>query len=381
MLLIHTPVRLSTTSASPTKEARFESRRGRVTSLFRELWDRDSGLGKYEEPGGRVVSCPGLATSAGFDSGESVLTPLRSTERECYGGVGVREGNDGLPSRLSDSTCLNDSNCGTQLREVAANGLSMSESVYEGRLSIPEHEHTSPTFCVVLEGGYEERYRNSRIDCGPGTATYHAPGDVHANRFGEVGGRCLELKLGTGLFEDDIRVREALRGLSGSRLLVPRWTVFMLWKELLQGDDLTPRIVEEEIVSFLDELARLPGLRLGGSPPRWLERVRERLHYTFADPPSLAALATAAGVHRTHLARAFRSHYHCTVGEYIRLRRVSRATGALRDAAVPISRVAFAVGFADQSHMTRTFRDVVGITPARFRSMSSGIWNSRTSLQ
>src|SRR6266852_8489469 len=72
---------------------------------------------------------------------------------------------------------------------------------------------------------------------------------------------------------------------------------------------------------LLADLGDRPALEAGGAPPRWLERVRERIHDEFARALTLAALAETGGVHRVHLARAFRWHYRCTVGEYIRQRR------------------------------------------------------------
>jgi AraC-like DNA-binding protein len=87
-------------------------------------------------------------------------------------------------------------------------------------------------------------------------------------------------------------------------------------------------------------------------------RFRERL--------SLASLAAASGVHPTHLARAFRKHYGCTVGELQRELRVEYAMQRMSAGDTP-GAVAADAGFADQSHLTRTFRALAGNTPAAFR--------------
>jgi AraC-like DNA-binding protein len=36
---------------------------------------------------------------------------------------------------------------------------------------------------------------------------------------------------------------------------------------------------------------------------------------------------------------------------------------------MPIAEIGLAAGFADQSHFTRSFRRVTGMSPARFRGM------------
>src|SRR5438034_8794997 len=68
------------------------------------------------------------------------------------------------------------------------------------------------------------------------------------------------------------------------------------------------------------------------------------------------------------LARAFRWHYGCTVGEYIRQRRVEFACHRLTGPDDRLSVIAFDAGFADQSHLTNTFRRLVGMTPGAFRT-------------
>jgi AraC family transcriptional regulator len=69
-----------------------------------------------------------------------------------------------------------------------------------------------------------------------------------------------------------------------------------------------------------------------------------------------------------HLARTFRRHYHCTVGEYMRQLRVNFACRQLREGSRPLMEIALAVGFSDQSQFSRTFKRVMGLTPAAFRA-------------
>jgi AraC family transcriptional regulator len=105
----------------------------------------------------------------------------------------------------------------------------------------------------------------------------------------------------------------------------------------------------------------LPGV------PRWLQAVRDRLADGCLDPPSLAELAAGASVHPNHLAAAFRRHFGDTVGGFVRRRRVELACRMLTATRTPLAEVALRTGFADQSHFTRTFRRLVGVTPAAYR--------------
>jgi AraC family transcriptional regulator len=80
-------------------------------------------------------------------------------------------------------------------------------------------------------------------------------------------------------------------------------------------------------------------------PPRWLTRVTERLAADGPEP-SVRQLAREAGVHPVHVARA------CAL---------------LLSNRVSIAEAAAAAGFADQSHLTRALKSVLGETPAAFR--------------
>ena len=77
---------------------------------------------------------------------------------------------------------------------------------------------------------------------------------------------------------------------------------------------------------FSAESARAIGESAGSNAPSWLRRVHETLEQSYLLAPSLAELATIAGVHPVHLSREFRKHYQSTIGEYIRKRRVEHAS-------------------------------------------------------
>lgn len=104
--------------------------------------------------------------------------------------------------------------------------------------------------------------------------------------------------------------------------------------------------------------------RRGGA--RQAAAVREVLHARLVDPPSLDELAALAGTSRFALLRAFRARYGLPPHAYLNQLRVRRAR-ALLDDGVPAATVAVAVGFTDQSHLSRHFRRLVGVTPGRYQ--------------
>ncbi|WP_232838660.1 helix-turn-helix domain-containing protein [Streptomyces geranii] len=95
--------------------------------------------------------------------------------------------------------------------------------------------------------------------------------------------------------------------------------------------------------------------------------VRTRLTDELVTPPSLADLATDLGLSRYQLLRAFRTTVGIPPYAWLAQYRVTRARSLLETGLRP-AEVAALVGFADQAHLTRWFRRVMGVTPAAYRN-------------
>ena len=114
-----------------------------------------------------------------------------------------------------------------------------------------------------------------------------------------------------------------------------------------------------------------PG-RLAGSPGRVLRSpaavhtVRDLLIDRLADPPSLDDLALATGMSPFTLLRAFRGETGLPPHAYLNQVRV-RLARRLLDAGMAPAEVAAEVGFADQAHLTRHFKRVMGVPPGAYQ--------------
>jgi AraC-like DNA-binding protein len=95
--------------------------------------------------------------------------------------------------------------------------------------------------------------------------------------------------------------------------------------------------------------------------------VMDRLAERLTSPPTLAELAGDLGLSRYQLLRAFRAEVGMPPYAWLAQYRVARARTLLAGGGRPAD-VATLVGFADQAHLTRWFRRVVGVTPGAFRN-------------
>lgn len=86
-----------------------------------------------------------------------------------------------------------------------------------------------------------------------------------------------------------------------------------------------------------------------------------------AEDLSLETLATCENLSRYHFARSFKESMGQSPHQYIIGRRVKRAQHLLRTTPLPLNQIAMEVGFANQSHLNRHFRRIVGVTPKQYR--------------
>jgi len=101
------------------------------------------------------------------------------------------------------------------------------------------------------------------------------------------------------------------------------------------------------------------------SDPALARRLRELLDERVVEGVTLDEAAGLVHAHPAHLVRAFSSAYGIAPHQYLNSRRVDRARRLLLDGRSP-GEVAAATGFFDQSHLTRHFRKLVGVTPGRY---------------
>ncbi|MGY6269647.1 AraC family transcriptional regulator [Achromobacter denitrificans] len=104
--------------------------------------------------------------------------------------------------------------------------------------------------------------------------------------------------------------------------------------------------------------------------PDVCELLRERMAADPACAPDLEALAHAQDRHRTTLVKQFARRYGLPPQAWLRSWRVARARVLLREG-LPLADAALAVGFADQAHLTRVFKQVYGSTPGALRRAGS----------
>lgn len=115
------------------------------------------------------------------------------------------------------------------------------------------------------------------------------------------------------------------------------------------------------------------------APPSLALRACMLIKDNYAGPIRTDQLADRLQVHRSHLIRAFKDTIGITPQTYIRQMRVAKAFDLIL-AGLSLSEIAPTIGFCDQSHFTREFKKVFGVSPGVLsnnlgrRKRRTGIW-------
>jgi len=131
-----------------------------------------------------------------------------------------------------------------------------------------------------------------------------------------------------------------------------------------------PAFIEEQFLDSTLQLLELcgerkPPSRPPGSHPA-IGRVRARLHQEFTETLSLERLAKEVGLSKFHVARCFKEATGVAPHQYQKLLRLQSARRHI-ERGLCVREAAAASGFADEAHLSRSFRDWLGVSPGVWR--------------
>lgn len=121
------------------------------------------------------------------------------------------------------------------------------------------------------------------------------------------------------------------------------------------------------VMSELLDLCESQGTSSGAAPPPWVAQLEDYLRVHWCAPLSLGDLAEVAGVHPVTVSKSFRRHFGTTLGNYRRGLRIEHSLSQVTGGDRALAEIALDCGFADQSHFSRTFRQVLGVSPGELR--------------
>lgn len=183
-----------------------------------------------------------------------------------------------------------------------------------------------------------------------------------------------ESRLVRGAGEDlDLQLRCTRSGERWQGLATPPAHPARAWGPAWTGDQhvntwFRPRVAQLACRAAVPERAH----RKGGLSGTALRRVHEHVEGRLHQPLTVRELADVARLSLHHFSRAFSSSTGLSPHRYLMQQRVQRAAKLLLETARPTPEIALEAGFADQSHLIRSFVRVTGRTPQAYRRAMEG---------
>jgi AraC family transcriptional regulator len=253
---------------------------------------------------------------------------------------------------------------GNILKEQRADGILASVSAYHQHLFNDNwHCHVNPHISFVLQGGCSEKKKN-QYERLPGRITFYQAGEPHQiiRMFQSVH---VNLEM-----TEDFLVQSGFAGATFCNTLdkTPDARLLMLsvYRELLADDTFSHTSVKMLLLEFLN---RAQCWREEKQLPGWIKKVYEVMNDRWDEILSLENLSDIAGVHPVTVSAYFPQYFSCTLGAYMRKLKIERALEMLKTPGITSTDVAYNCGFFDQSHFTRTFKQLTGLLPAQYQKL------------
>jgi len=246
-------------------------------------------------------------------------------------------------------------------------GLVLAEVVYPPGQRVSRHVHAHARFVLVLRGAITEIRGDASDTYRSSSLLFRRPDEPHAYLVDRTGATCLVVDVEPAWYA---RAREHAPVLEQSAAFAGGFIVHLahrLHGEFLLRDEVSRLAIESLALGLVAEASRRVARTAERPAPAWLQRARALVEQEHAQPLLLTIVAARVGVHPVHLARTFRRCYQTTFGAYVRQVRIEFARRELAASASPLSEIAAAAGFCDQSHFSRLFKQYTGLTPAEYR--------------
>lgn len=253
-------------------------------------------------------------------------------------------------------------------------GIDLLEADYQGQ-RFSKHTHEGYAFGVITKGELDFSYLNKTWQAGPGNINLVVPGEVHDGYGGTGDGwsykmlylsadilkeinfhRCGKDNMpwfSSGVVEHTKLAQELLR---------LHFLLSYSDKDILQQEEL----LVEWLTSFLEEYsADKPREQLIGVEQQRIKICLDYLHEYYQGQISLAALSKLTNLSPYYLQRSFKNTVGVPPHVYQQQLRISRAKELLADGN-QLADIAATLGYTDQSHFSKQFKQITGLTPGAF---------------
>jgi AraC-like DNA-binding protein/quercetin dioxygenase-like cupin family protein len=261
-------------------------------------------------------------------------------------------------------------------RHTKRDGLELFRGSYV-KYKAARHYHTVPAIGIVEQGAMTSYYRGATHILPTGTVFLINPGEVHAPGPAKAPGWLLRVFYFEKKFYQSLSSIFGHNPLRFSHVFVKDQTLAdsLLTLHRAMEDSNDSLEIDSTFVSIFGRLAEHYACdraqsSTAASERNKINRVKQYLEAHYIKNHTLEELSVVAQLSPYYLLRTFQRAVGLTPHAYLNQIRIELAMQLLREGKA-ISEAAFDTGFTDQSHFTRNFKLMMGVTPGQFHARLS----------
>lgn len=255
-------------------------------------------------------------------------------------------------------------------KTINLDGITLTDTVYTLD-KVDWHYHENAYFTFILQGNVIEGNKKEIYNCSAGDLLFHNWQEPHYNIKPEGFTRGFHIEIEKNWFNDLDFSIENLQGSINISNPDLKFLLYKIFRETKTDDATTLVSIQSLLLETLGKMLR-DDRSENNKKPTWVSEIDSILNDQFSDQLSLDYLSKTLDIHPVHLSRDFSKYFHSGLGEHIRKLKVQRSLQMISQEKLNLTTIALDCGFSDQSHFTRCFKEINGITPSQYRKILFG---------
>ncbi len=255
---------------------------------------------------------------------------------------------------------------GLKRKEVCFENIITSETLYSKGLSSDWHYHENIHFSHILNGGSLEQRTGWQHQQTPGNFLFYCPDIIHKNTGYQDSTRIFNIEIEEGFFlkygvESEHPITISLYNQHLISIIILK-----ILKEYYIADNCSSLSVSQMCLELTQRSLIFHRLKY---IPQWTKKITELLHDRWNSNLTLEELSFFLQLHPVTISRYFSKYFKCTLGEYIRRIKIEKSLSLIRTNKYSLTKIAYECGFSDQSHFTKTFKQLTGLLPKEYKRL------------
>jgi len=255
-------------------------------------------------------------------------------------------------------------------KTINLDGITLTDTVYTLD-KVDWHYHENAYFTFILQGNVIEGNKKEIYNCSAGDLLFHNWQEPHYNIKPEGFTRGFHIEIEKNWFDDLDFNTTNLQGSINISNPDLKFLLYKIFRETKTDDSTTLLSIRTLLLETLGKMLR-DNQSESNKKPTWVSEIDLILNDQFSDQLSLDYLSTTLDIHPVHLSRDFSKYFNSGLGEYIRKLKIQKSLQLISQKKLDLTSIALDCGFSDQSHFTRCFKEINGITPSQYRKILFG---------